>query len=39
MVNGCPGSICTVYLFPHVNIHEAIPDLMEAADKYPLATL
>lgn len=38
-VNSCLGYICTVYLFSHVNIHEAIPNLMEATDKYPLASL
>ena len=39
VVNTCPGYIGTVYLSSHVNIHEAIPNLMEATDKYPLASL
>lgn len=38
-VNCCPGYICTVYLFSDANIHEVIPSLMEAADKYPFASL
>lgn len=39
VVNWCPGYICMVYFFLHVNIHDAIPNLMEATDKYPLASL
>lgn len=38
-VTCCPGYICTRYLFSHVNIHQAIPNLVEAADKSPLASL